>query len=51
LDAEKRSIDFLAKFGSLRKHKINELDSLADKAVKIEDYERMLMDAVNELED
>lgn len=41
----------MAKFGSLRKHKINELDSLPDKAVKIEDYEKLLMQSVNELED
>jgi len=35
----------------LKKHKLNKLDLQPDKALQIEDYETLLMDAVMECED
>jgi len=36
---------------SLKKHKINELDTLPDKGLQIDDYESALLEAVSVLED
>jgi hypothetical protein len=51
LDAEKKSINNINEFLSLKKHKIHDLDQLPDKALQIDEYETALMDAVAVLED
>jgi hypothetical protein len=51
LEAESKSINLIRAFNSLKKHKINELQSLEDKSMQIDDYETLLMDSVSELED
>ena len=52
LAAESKSTNLIREFLSLRKHKMNEFESLGDnQALEIDDYENFLTEAVTTLED
>ena len=51
LEAESKSVNFIRAFNSLKKHKIEELKSLEDKSIQIDDYEALLIETVASLED
>ena len=51
LGAEKKSIDLIKDFVSLRKHRFRDLEDSADKLGVIDDTEKELMDAISKLED
>jgi len=51
LEAEAKSIELIRSFNSVKKHMLNELHSLEDKSMQIDDYETSLMDKIAELED
>ena len=49
--SEKRSTMLIEKFLSFQKHKLRDLDDEPDKALQLDDYEKILFDAVTVLED
>ena len=49
--AEKRSIELIANFQGLKKHKLRDLENQEDKQLDVDDIERELLDAVDTLED